>query len=78
MLQMEREKSDHDAPGLEQADLLNGKAPSYIVGFSEASAHRCTPKLPILPLDSYPPVEVVGCDELAAPSSHWNSRHDAE
>lgn len=54
------------APDLDRPDLLNGQASCYIVGFSEAV---CQPSLqtqaPLLPLDSYPSEEIVGCDELA-------------
>jgi hypothetical protein len=58
---------DVHAPGLSREDLLNGKAPCYIVGFSEAYAtHHCTRKLPILPLGSYIPLKEVGCDEIAS------------
>ncbi|KAJ7913555.1 hypothetical protein B0H13DRAFT_491393 [Mycena leptocephala] len=58
---------DVHVPGLSQEDLLNGKAPCYVVGFSEAYAtHYCTRKLPILPLGSYIPLEEVGCDEIAS------------
>ncbi|KAK7038223.1 hypothetical protein R3P38DRAFT_3262682 [Favolaschia claudopus] len=55
------------APGLTEKDALNGKAPCYLVGFSEASAnHSCTPRLPILPLDSCPSLHEVGCAELCS------------
>jgi hypothetical protein len=58
---------DVNAPGLSREDLLNGKAPCYIVGFSEAYAtHYCMRKLPILPLGSYVPLEEVCCDEIAS------------
>lgn len=53
------------APGLSRDDLLNGKAPCYIVGFSEAQAnHQCARKLPILPLDAFLWYEEVGCVEI--------------
>ncbi|KAK7038222.1 hypothetical protein R3P38DRAFT_2905094 [Favolaschia claudopus] len=52
------------APGLTKEDALNGKAPFYVVGFSEASAnHACRRQHPVLPLDSYPTKEV-SCPEL--------------
>jgi hypothetical protein len=58
---------DVNAPGLSREDLLNGKAPCYIVGFSEAHAnHQCMRKLPILPLGSYLPLKEVGCDEIGS------------
>ncbi|KAJ7080538.1 hypothetical protein C8R44DRAFT_754297 [Mycena epipterygia] len=54
-----------DAHGLSRADALNGKARCYIVGFSEALAnHKCTRKLPILPLDTFLHEKDVGCDEI--------------
>ncbi|KAJ6504661.1 hypothetical protein C8R47DRAFT_153663 [Mycena vitilis] len=54
---------DVGAPGLSEEDLLNGKAPCYIVGFSEALAnHQC--KLPVVPLGSFPRSHEVGCDEI--------------
>ncbi|KAJ7640841.1 hypothetical protein DFH06DRAFT_1477758 [Mycena polygramma] len=56
---------DVNAPGLSQEDLLNGKAPCFIVGFSEAEVHKCTRKLPILPLDSFVPLKEIGCHEVA-------------
>ncbi|KAJ7143573.1 hypothetical protein C8R43DRAFT_1237899 [Mycena crocata] len=56
---------DVDAPGLSSADLLNGKAPCYIVDFAEARPnHTCARKLPVLPLDALV-LEEVGCDEMA-------------
>ncbi|KAJ7617482.1 hypothetical protein DFH06DRAFT_102499 [Mycena polygramma] len=60
---------DIDAPGLSREDLLNGKAPCYLVGFSEAeAAHSCMRRVPILPLGSYLSPEKVGCEEIAAVS----------
>ncbi|KAJ7627546.1 hypothetical protein DFH06DRAFT_962775, partial [Mycena polygramma] len=57
---------DLDAPGLSKADLLNGKARCYIVGFSKAQAkHRCNRKLPILPISSTLPFSQAGCEEAA-------------
>ncbi|KAJ6484350.1 hypothetical protein C8R47DRAFT_552457 [Mycena vitilis] len=57
---------DLDTPGLSKADLLNGKAPCRIVGFSNARAkHRCNRKLPILPVSSSLPFEQAGCEEAA-------------
>ncbi|KAJ7078583.1 hypothetical protein B0H15DRAFT_933751 [Mycena belliarum] len=57
---------DIHAPGLTPADRLNGKAPCYIVGFSEARAHHeCKRKIPFLPLDTYLPPATVGCLEIA-------------
>ncbi|KAJ7078560.1 hypothetical protein B0H15DRAFT_533538 [Mycena belliarum] len=54
------------APGLTLADRLNGKAPCYIVDFSEARAHhRCKRKIPLLPLDTYIPPATMGCQEIA-------------
>ncbi|KAJ6504683.1 hypothetical protein C8R47DRAFT_1192578 [Mycena vitilis] len=56
---------DIDAPGLSEEDLLNGKAPCYIVSFSGAFAnHRCKRKLPVLPLGSFPRSHEVDCDEI--------------
>ncbi|KAK7019503.1 hypothetical protein R3P38DRAFT_2973816 [Favolaschia claudopus] len=52
------------APGLMKEDALNGKAPFYVVGFSEASANNaCRRRHPVLPLDSYPTKDV-SCPEL--------------
>ncbi|KAJ6581463.1 hypothetical protein B0H19DRAFT_1115313 [Mycena capillaripes] len=57
---------DVDAPGLSQEDLLNGRAPCYIVGFSEAEAeHQCMRKAPVVPLGSYLSAKQVGCKEIA-------------
>ncbi|KAJ7439230.1 hypothetical protein FB451DRAFT_1192271 [Mycena latifolia] len=57
---------DVEASGLTEADLMNGKAPCYIVDFSEARAnHQCARKLPILPLDAFPHRKEVGCREIA-------------
>ncbi|KAJ6484355.1 hypothetical protein C8R47DRAFT_552566 [Mycena vitilis] len=57
---------DVDAPNLSKADLLNGKARCYIVGFSKAQAnHRCKRKLPILPINSTLSFELAGCKEAA-------------
>ncbi|KAJ7709825.1 hypothetical protein B0H17DRAFT_239879 [Mycena rosella] len=54
------------APGLTGAGIMNGKAPCYIVDFSEASAgHLCARKLPVLPLDAFPDTKEVGCREIA-------------
>ncbi|KAJ7617500.1 hypothetical protein DFH06DRAFT_1237902 [Mycena polygramma] len=57
---------DVNAPGpLTTEDLLAGKAPCYIVGFSEALArHRCKRTLPIIPLGSYLPKTDVRCEEV--------------
>ncbi|KAJ7701425.1 hypothetical protein B0H17DRAFT_1128222 [Mycena rosella] len=56
---------DVDAPGLTDADRLNGKAPCYIVDFSNAQAdHHCARKLPILPYATFPWYPQVGCIEL--------------
>ncbi|KAK7038225.1 hypothetical protein R3P38DRAFT_3182324 [Favolaschia claudopus] len=56
---------DMYAPGLTEKDALNGKAPVYIVGFSDASmSHQCGRKLPVLPLDSCTSRNVFGCVEL--------------
>ncbi|KAJ7143567.1 hypothetical protein C8R43DRAFT_568930 [Mycena crocata] len=56
---------DVDAPGLSSADLLNGKAPCYIVDFAEAHpSHICARKLPVLPLDAFV-MDEVGCGEMA-------------
>ncbi|KAJ7160095.1 hypothetical protein C8R46DRAFT_1194548 [Mycena filopes] len=53
------------APGLSKDDRLNGKAPCYIVGFSEADGdHFCNRKLPILPLGSFLYPDDVGCSEI--------------
>ncbi|KAJ6561122.1 hypothetical protein DFH09DRAFT_1279366 [Mycena vulgaris] len=53
------------APGLNWDDLLNGKAPCYIVDFAEARAtHQCTRKVPILPLDAFLRDKEVGCVEI--------------
>ncbi|KAJ6504684.1 hypothetical protein C8R47DRAFT_1192579 [Mycena vitilis] len=55
---------DIDAPGLSLEDLLNGKAPCRLVGFSEAEAgHSCLRRVPILPLDCYLSPKEVGCEE---------------
>ncbi|KAJ6504649.1 hypothetical protein C8R47DRAFT_1066846 [Mycena vitilis] len=55
-----------DAPGLSREDLLSGKAPCYLVGFSEAdAAHFCMRRVPVLPLGSYLSPEEVGCEEIA-------------
>ncbi|KAJ7146231.1 hypothetical protein C8R44DRAFT_10072 [Mycena epipterygia] len=57
---------DVHAPNLSRADLLDGKAPCYIVGFSEALAdHECARKLPLVPLSAYVEEEEVGCAEIA-------------
>ncbi|KAJ7078594.1 hypothetical protein B0H15DRAFT_860205 [Mycena belliarum] len=57
---------DIHAPGLAPADRLNGKAPCYIVGFSDARAgHRCNRTVPIVPLEVRLPDETVGCQEIA-------------
>ncbi|KAJ6473569.1 hypothetical protein C8R47DRAFT_715228 [Mycena vitilis] len=57
---------DIHSPGLSREDLLNGKAPCYIVGFSEASiGHDCMRRVPILPLGSYLRDEQIGCAEIA-------------
>ncbi|KAJ6585405.1 hypothetical protein B0H19DRAFT_1059636 [Mycena capillaripes] len=57
---------DVNAPGLSKEDLLNGKAPCYIVGFSQAQAnHECRRRVPILPLGSYLSIKEVGCKEIA-------------
>ncbi|KAJ6504655.1 hypothetical protein C8R47DRAFT_153640 [Mycena vitilis] len=57
---------DTNAPGLSREDLLNGKAPCYIVGFSEAEVgHDCARTLPILPLGSYLKPGQLGCAEIA-------------
>ncbi|KAJ7464827.1 hypothetical protein B0H11DRAFT_2051554 [Mycena galericulata] len=57
---------DVEAPGLSREDLLNGKAPCYIVDFSEARArHACARRLPVLPLDAYVYAQEMGCAELA-------------
>ncbi|KAJ6484348.1 hypothetical protein C8R47DRAFT_1321448 [Mycena vitilis] len=56
---------DIHAPGLSHEDLLNGKAPCYLVGFSEGQKHRCARKVPVLPLGSYLSVQDVGCEEIA-------------
>ncbi|KAJ7133639.1 hypothetical protein C8R44DRAFT_977712 [Mycena epipterygia] len=57
---------DVHAPGLSSANLLNGKTPCYIVGFSKARAnHECRRKLPILPLGSFLLAKEVGCAEIA-------------
>ncbi|KAK7019504.1 hypothetical protein R3P38DRAFT_3553146 [Favolaschia claudopus] len=56
---------DMYAPGLTEKDALSGKAPVYIVGFSEASmSHQCGRRLPVLPLDSCTSRNVFGCTEL--------------
>ncbi|KAJ7617502.1 hypothetical protein DFH06DRAFT_1483551 [Mycena polygramma] len=56
---------DISAPRLSEEDLLNGKAPCYIVGFSDALAnHQCKRKLPVVPLGSFPRSHEVGCDEI--------------
>ncbi|KAJ7672775.1 hypothetical protein B0H17DRAFT_1083948 [Mycena rosella] len=56
---------DVHAPGLSRSDLLDGKAPCYIVDFSEARAnHECTRKLPILPTDMFLRDAQVGCVEI--------------
>ncbi|KAJ7780846.1 hypothetical protein DFH07DRAFT_1022969 [Mycena maculata] len=56
---------DVDAPGLSHADLLNGKAPCYIVDFANACPrHTCTRRLPVLPLDAHVIAGEVGCSEL--------------
>ncbi|KAJ7728853.1 hypothetical protein DFH07DRAFT_998713 [Mycena maculata] len=56
---------DVDAPGLSHADLLNGKAPCYIVDFANTrSRHACTRRLPVLPLDAHVIAGEVGCPEL--------------
>ncbi|KAJ7643783.1 hypothetical protein FB45DRAFT_1052673 [Roridomyces roridus] len=52
------------APGLSRDDLLNGKAPCYITDLSSAEIHRCTRKLPIVPLDACPTLTQVGCFEV--------------
>ncbi|KAJ7160094.1 hypothetical protein C8R46DRAFT_362669 [Mycena filopes] len=58
---------DLDAPGLSRADRLNGKAPCYIVDFSEAERdHVCRRKLPILPLGSFLYPNEVGCTEIGS------------
>ncbi|KAJ6504686.1 hypothetical protein C8R47DRAFT_1103220 [Mycena vitilis] len=58
---------DVNAPGLTRDDLLTGKAPCYIVGFSEAQArHRCKRTLPIIPLGSYLPKPDVRCEEAGS------------
>ncbi|KAJ7728847.1 hypothetical protein DFH07DRAFT_1066344 [Mycena maculata] len=57
---------DVDAPGLSRADLLNGKAPCYIVDFGDArTRHACTRRVPVLPLDALLFPKQVGCAELA-------------
>ncbi|KAJ7094504.1 hypothetical protein B0H15DRAFT_125628 [Mycena belliarum] len=57
---------DVDAPGLSQADLLNGRARCYIVDFSDAHAnHLCTRKLPILPHHTFLWNTPVGCAEIS-------------
>ncbi|KAJ6585404.1 hypothetical protein B0H19DRAFT_1109552 [Mycena capillaripes] len=58
---------DVNAPGLSNEDLLNGKAPCYIVGFSEAQAnHECARRVPVIPLGSFLPIKEVGCEEIAS------------
>ncbi|KAJ6504662.1 hypothetical protein C8R47DRAFT_1103103 [Mycena vitilis] len=58
---------DVNAPGLTTDDLLAGKAPCYVVGFSEALArHRCKRTLPIIPLGSYIPKTSVRCKEVGS------------
>ncbi|KAF7337883.1 hypothetical protein MVEN_02011400 [Mycena venus] len=53
------------APGLTKEAVMEGKAPCYMVGFSEARAnHRCARRLPIVPLDTCPDREEVGCAEI--------------
>ncbi|KAJ7126175.1 hypothetical protein C8R44DRAFT_121306 [Mycena epipterygia] len=55
-----------DVDGLSKADLLGGKARCYIVDFGRALPdHRCTRRLPVLPLDARPSPEDAGCAELA-------------
>ncbi|KAK7038230.1 hypothetical protein R3P38DRAFT_2905120, partial [Favolaschia claudopus] len=56
---------DMYAPGLTEQDALNGKAPCYIVGFSEASAnHHCRRTLPVLPYDAGSLRPNMCCDEI--------------
>ncbi|KAJ7439233.1 hypothetical protein FB451DRAFT_1415871 [Mycena latifolia] len=56
---------DVHAPGVSREDVLNGKAPCYIVGFSEARArHRCMRKVPLSPLDAFLWDADVGCHEI--------------
>ncbi|KAJ7464674.1 hypothetical protein B0H11DRAFT_2284954 [Mycena galericulata] len=55
------------APGLSRTDMLEGKAPCYIVSFSEAHAnHQCGRRLPIVPLDAFPYPREVGCEETTS------------
>ncbi|KAJ7355611.1 hypothetical protein DFH08DRAFT_852995 [Mycena albidolilacea] len=57
---------DISAPGLTRDDLLNGKAPCYITGFSEAHiSHQCMRRVPVLPLGSYLPAKEVRCEEIS-------------
>ncbi|KAJ7368489.1 hypothetical protein DFH08DRAFT_831539 [Mycena albidolilacea] len=57
---------DISAPGLTRDDLLNGKAPCYITGLSEAHiSHQCMRRVPVLPLGSYLPAEEVRCEEIS-------------
>ncbi|KAJ7160110.1 hypothetical protein C8R46DRAFT_363040 [Mycena filopes] len=58
---------DHGGLGLSKEDRLSGKAPCYIVGFSEAERdHVCGRKLPILPLGSFLHPDDVGCSEIGS------------
>ncbi|KAF8166591.1 hypothetical protein K438DRAFT_1857002 [Mycena galopus ATCC 62051] len=56
---------DVHAPGLTRDDLLNGRAPCYITGFSEAHiSHQCMRRVPVLPLGSYLSAEEAQCKEI--------------
>ncbi|KAJ7741365.1 hypothetical protein B0H16DRAFT_1694062 [Mycena metata] len=60
---------DINTPGLTKTNILNGRTPCYVVGFSDVEAnHECQRKLPILPHGSFVPFEKVGCREIASVS----------
>ncbi|KAJ7650257.1 hypothetical protein FB45DRAFT_1050317 [Roridomyces roridus] len=55
---------DIHGPDLSPGDLSAGRVNCYITDFSSATTHKCTRKLPVLPLDAWALARQVGCREI--------------